>query len=150
LAENLPPSGSFEPYADKAQLDLDALVEELTQSADLGEYDYDTVDTATQGPSLPIILLSTASAIAGFITALYVAYRELALGIEVSAALATLFGSAVLGITGASLSAITRTRAATANIAFSCGLILLSLLFFSLCLLVGAVGAFLIMMVAGA
>ena len=148
MAENLPPSGLFRPYDDEGQLDLDALVEELAQAEDLDEYGL--VDRTNYGPSLPIILLSAASAIAGFISALYVAYREMAFGIEMSAAIATLFGSAVLGITGASLSALTRTRAATSNIAFSCGLILLSLLFLGLCLLVGAVGAFLLMLLARA
>lgn len=147
MAENLPPSGIFDTYENEGRLDLDALVEELAQAEDLDEHEM--VDTTIQGPSLPIILLSTASAIAGFITALYVAYRELAFGLEMSAAIATFFGSAVLGITGASLSAITRTRSATSNIAFSCGLIVLSILFFGLCLFIGAVGASLLMMLAG-
>ncbi|HRW04077.1 MAG TPA: hypothetical protein P5121_03210 [Caldilineaceae bacterium] len=150
MAENFPPSGLFDTYANEGdnegRLDLDALVEELAQAEDPDRYEVQ--DEADPGPSLPIILLSAASAIAGFITALYVAYRELAFDIEISAAIATFFGSMVLGITGASLSAMTRTRAATSNIAFSCGLILLSLLFFGLCLLVGAVGAFLLMMLA--
>jgi len=148
LAENLPPSGLFDTYENEGQLDLNMLVDELTQAEELDESEM--VDPTIQGPSLPIILLSTAGAIAGFITALYIAYRELAFGIEVSAAIATFFGSIVLGITGASLSAITRTRSATSNIAFSCGLILLSILFFGLCLFIGAVGAFLLMMLASA
>lgn len=146
MAENLPPSGLFDAYENEGQLDLNALVEELAQAEKPGEYAIE--DRAGEGPSLPIILLSAASAIAGFIIALYVAYRELAFGIEVSAAIATFVASAILGITGASLSAITGTRSATSNIAFSCGLILLSIVFFCLCLLVGAIGAFLLMVFA--
>ncbi len=101
------------------------------------------------GPSLSIILLSAASTIAGFIIALYLSYREFAFSIQVSAAIATFFASATLGITGAALSTLTDSRAATSNIAFSCGLILISLLFFGLCLLVGAVAALFLLLVAG-
>ena len=147
MAENLPPSGLFDTYENEGQLDLNALVEELAQAEDPDEYEM--AEQTAYGPSLPIILLSAASAIAGFITALYIAYRELAFGIEMSAAIATFFASAILGITGAALSAITRTRSAMSNIAFSCGLILLTIVFFGLCLFVGAIGAFILMMLAG-
>ncbi len=147
MADNYPPSELFDPFADEGRPDLDTLVDELTQAENLAveEWEQPTV----HGPSLPIILLSAASAIAGFITALYVAYQELAFSIEASAAIATFFASAVLGVTGAALSVITRTRSATSNIAFSCGLILLSVLFFGLCLLVGAVAALALLMLSG-
>jgi hypothetical protein len=147
LADKFSPSDEFDLFVDEGQPDLDALVEELAQAENLDSAGWEEV--VPQGPSLPIILLSAASAIAGFITALYIAYRELSLSIELSAGLATLFASAVLGITGAALSTITRTRAAASNIAFSCGLIFLSLLFFGLCLLVGAVAALILLMLAG-
>lgn len=147
MADKLPPSDEFDLFADEGQSDLDALVEELAQAEHIDSTEWD--DVVPQGPSLPIILLSAASAIAGFIIALYVAYRELSLPIALSAGLATLFASAVLGITGALLSSITRTRAAASNIAFSCGLILLALLFFGLCLLVGAVAALILLLLAG-
>lgn len=147
MAENFPPSGLFDPFADEGQSDLDALVEELAQAETLEIEDWEP--PIAQGPSLPIILLSAASAIAGFITALYVAYRGFAFSIEASAAIATFFASVVLGVTGAALSFITRTRAATSNIAFSCGLILLSLLFFGICLLVGAAAALVLLMLSG-
>lgn len=130
--------------------DLAALIDDIDypyQSTDESTYTSPTL--ITSGPSIAIILLSAASAIAGFIIALYVSYRELAFSIEASAAIATLFASASLGVTGAALSAVTQSRAATSNIAFSCGLILISLLFFGLCLLVGAVAALLLIMVAG-
>jgi len=146
LAENFPPSGLFDPLADEGQPDLDALVEELTQAETLEVEDWE--EPLAQGPSLPIILLSAASAIAGFITALYVTYRGLSFSIEASAGIATFFASMVLGVTGAALSIITRTRSATSNIAFSCGLILLSLLFLGLCLLVGAAGALALLMLS--
>ena len=105
MAEKFPPSELFDPFESEGQLDLDALVEELAQAENLDADEF--VEPLPQGPSLPIILLSAASAIAGFITALYIAYSELAFSIEASAAIATFFASAVLGITGAALSAIT-------------------------------------------
>ncbi len=147
MAENFPPSGLFDPLADEGRPDLDALVAELAQAEMLEVEDWE--EPIAQGPSLPIILLSAASAIAGFIVALYVTYRGLAFRIEASAAIATFFASVVLGATGAALSFITRTRAAASNIAFSCGLILLSLLFLGLCLLVGAAAALVLLLLSG-
>jgi len=92
-------------------------------------------------PSLPIILLSAASGISAGIIALYITYRTFGLAIEWSVAIAVLCLSAALGCTGALLSTLTGSRAAMSNIAFSCGLILITLLFFALCTLVGAIAA---------
>jgi hypothetical protein len=89
-------------------------------------------------PSLPIILFSAAGGVAGGVLTLYVAYGRMALGPELSAGLATLGLLFSLGISGATLSAATGSRAAPANILFSCGLILLMLVFLGLCVLVGA------------
>ncbi len=89
-------------------------------------------------PSLPIILFSAAGGIAGGVVALFAATRWFHLGLELSAAVATLGMLFSLGISGAVLSAITGSRAAPVNILFSCGLILLTLLFLALCLLAGA------------
>ncbi|MEZ4860975.1 MAG: hypothetical protein R3C14_06710 [Caldilineaceae bacterium] len=118
----------------------------------LGELDlderYDDFAEGPSSPSLPIIFLSAASAIAGGVITLYVAYRMLLLPIELSAGLATFVASIALGLTGAGLSFLTRSRAATSNIAFSCGLIVLSLLFFGLCTLVGAAAALFLMMIS--
>lgn len=142
----------------RSQLDQDIadLIDELdypNQYVDEQYVDETTTlyqtEAVPSGPSLSIILLCAASAVAGFIIALYVSYRELALSIQASAAIATFFSSVVLGLTGAALSAITNSRAVTSNIAFSCGLIVLSLLFFGLCLLAGAVAALLLLMIAG-
>lgn len=146
MAQNGPPSDFFESDVNEGLPDLDELIEDLGYAEELNRY---APDNTPQGPSLPIILLSTASAIAGFIVALYLAYREFAFRIEISAAIATFFASAVLGITGATLSAITGARSAVSNIAFSCGLILISVLFFGLCLLVGAFGALLLLLISG-
>ena len=89
-------------------------------------------------PSLPIILFSAASGVAGGVIALFVSYRWLEWGVEISAGLATLALLFCLGFSGAILSAAIGSRAAPVNILFSCGLILLALLFLALCLLVGA------------
>ncbi|MEZ4677573.1 MAG: hypothetical protein R2932_25490 [Caldilineaceae bacterium] len=149
MVQNDPPSDLFDPFKNEGLSDLDMLLEDLGHSDLPAKTDEERFFDVPQGPSLPIILLSAASAIAGFIVALYVSYRELSFSIEASAAIATFAASTILGITGATLSAITQTRAATSNIAFSCGLIVLSLLFFGLCLLVGAVAALLLLMLAG-
>jgi hypothetical protein len=91
-----------------------------------------------QTPSLPIILFSAASGVSGAVIALFVSFRWLQWGIELSAGLATLALLFSLGISGAVLSAATGSRAAPVNILFSCGVILLALFFMALCLLVGA------------
>ena len=89
-------------------------------------------------PSLPIILFSAASGVAAGVIALFVSYRWLQWGIELSAGRATLALLFGLGISGAILSAATGSRAAPVNILFSCGVILLATFFLALCLLVGA------------
>lgn len=76
---------------------------------------------------------------AGAVIALFVSYRWLQWGVELSAGLATLALLFGLGISGAILSAAMGSRAAPINILFSCGVILLALFFLALCLLVGAV-----------
>jgi hypothetical protein len=96
-------------------------------------------------PSLPIILFSAAGGIAGGIIGLYISLSMLQWPIEISAGVATLSMLLALGVSGATLSAITGTRAAPVNILFSCGLILMVLMFFALCTLVGAIGAALLL-----
>lgn len=110
----------------------------------LGEFD----DGDTR-PSLPIILLSAAGALAGGIITLYITYRLLGVAIELSAGIATLGASIALGVTGAGLSIITGSRAAMSNIAFSCGLLVLSALFLGICTLMGALTALLLTMMGG-
>lgn len=110
----------------------------------LGEF-----DDGDTGPSLPIILLSAASALASGIIALYITYRLLGVAIELSAGIATLGASIALGVTGAGLSILTGSRAAMSNIAFSCGLIVISGLFLGICTLMGAVMALLLTMMGG-
>lgn len=129
----------FDLSGNEGPLELDDIVED-----GLG-----ALDDEEPSPSLPIILLSAASAIAGGIIALYVTYRLLALEIELSAGIATFCASVALGVTGAGLSALTNSRAAVSNIAFSCGLIVISVLFLGICTLLGAVTALLIVMVGG-
>jgi hypothetical protein len=96
------------------------------------------VEERYHAPSLPIILFSSASGVAGAVIALFISYKWMQWGIELSAGLATLALLFGLGISGAMLSAATGSRAAPVNILFSCGLILLAVFFLALCLLVGA------------
>lgn len=93
--------------------------------------------------------MSAAGGIAGGILGLYVAYIALDLSAELSAAVATLSLCLALGITGAGLSALTGSRSAAGNIALSCGLVVLTVLFFSLCTLAGALVATFILTAGG-
>ena len=106
------------------------------------EVDWDWADAeppeAGSAPSLPIILFSAAGGVAGGVITLYVAYERMGLRPELSAALATLGLLFSLGISGALLSAATGSWSAPVNILFSCGVILLVMVFLGLCLLVGA------------
>ncbi len=102
------------------------------------EYDSEIDD---RGPSLPIILFSAASGVAGGVIGLYVTYDVLEWGIQPSVFVAVLCLSLGVGLAGAGLSALTESPATLGNIALSCGLILVSLLFLGLCMLVGALAA---------
>jgi hypothetical protein len=97
-------------------------------------------------PSLPIILISAACGIAAGVVGLYVTRMWLRWDVQPSVFVAVLGLSLGLGMSGAGLSALTGSRAAIANIVFSCGLIGASLVFFALCSLVGALGATLLLM----
>lgn len=74
---------------------------------DLGEFETDEEAERRRAPSLPIILFSAASGVAGAVIALFVSYRWLQWGVELSAGLATLALLFGLGISGAILSAAT-------------------------------------------
>jgi hypothetical protein len=96
-------------------------------------------------PSLPVILFSAACGVAGGIIAFYFAYRTFGLPVEWSAGIGTLGLLFALGVSGAALSAALGSRAAPSNILFSCGLIVLALLFFTFCALVGGLGALILL-----
>lgn len=106
-------------------------------------------DFDDSGPSLPIILISAAAGIASGVIGLYITYIVLGWDLPVSVFVAVLCASAGLGVSGATLTALTETKAATANIAMSCGLILISLVFLSLCMLSGAIVATLLVLLGG-
>jgi hypothetical protein len=108
-------------------------------------YDEYDVEEPTARPSLPIILISAAAGIAGGVVALYVTYLVLGLDVPISVFFAVLGLSFGVGVAGTGLSLLTRSKAAIANIVFSCGLILASLAFFGLCTLFGALGATLLL-----
>lgn len=94
--------------------------------------------------SWPIIFFSTACGAGLGILALYVAYRIIQLPLPWSAGLATLCMIGVLGGMSAGLSILTRAHT-LANVALSCGLIVVTLFFFGLCSFVGALAATLLL-----
>ena len=143
MAARAPSPIMFELPNGEGSVDLDDIADGLNDDG------IDEFDDAGTGPSLPIILLSAASALASGIIILYISYRLLGVEIELSAGLATFGASIALGITGAGLSLVTGSRAAMSNIAFSCGLIVISVLFLGVCTLLGAVTALLLTMMSG-
>jgi hypothetical protein len=106
-------------------------------------------DFDDSGPSLPIILISAAAGIAGGVIGLYITYIVLGWELPAGVFVAVLCASAGLGVSGASLTALTGARAATANIAMSCALILISVVFLGLCMLSGAIVATLLVIFGG-
>lgn len=112
--------------------------EALAVDDDPDGFEFIEEDERLRTPSLPIILFSSASGVAGAVIALFISYQWLQWGIELSAGLATLALLFCLGFSGAILSAATGSRAAPVNILFSCGVILLAIFFLALCLLGGA------------
>lgn len=123
----------------QAENDLPALADDDL----LGETWDESFDPAGT-PSLSIILFSAACGVAGGIIGLYVSYVLLQLGAVLSAGVATLALLFSLGISGATLSALSGSRSAPVNILFSCGLILLAFFFLALCALFGALAGTLI------
>lgn len=107
------------------------------------EYELEIEETR---PSLSIILISAACGIACGVVSLYITRINLRWELQPSVFVAVLGLSLGMGAAGAGLSALTGSRAAIANIVFSCALIGASLLFFALCSLVGALGATLLLL----
>ncbi|MEX1019571.1 MAG: hypothetical protein WDZ49_07930 [Litorilinea sp.] len=128
-----PPTEFTPPDFFLEDVDLDALEAAAPEFAP---------DDAT--PSLPVILVSAACGLGGGVIGLYLAYVVFAWPLPWVAAASTLALLFSLGISGALMSAATGTRAAPANILFSCGLLLAATLFLGLCSVVGALTATLI------
>lgn len=80
---------------------------------------------------------------------LYGTYTVLGWELPASVFVAVLCASAALGVSGAGLTSLTGARAGTANIAMSCGLILVSIVFLGLCMLLGALAATVIVLSSG-
>ena len=83
-------------------------------------------------PSLPVILISAACGIAGGSIGLYLGYVAFGLNVAYSAGIATLCMLFGLGVSGAVLTAVSKQRNAFINIAFSCTLIVLVVLFMTI------------------
>lgn len=92
-------------------------------------------------PSLPVILVSAACGMGGGVLGLYFSYALFDWPVVWVAATTTLTLLFCLGLSGALMSAATGSRAAPANILFSCGLIVAAALFLGLCLTIGALAA---------
>lgn len=108
---------------------------------------YDAYDPALdeEQPSLIIILLSAACGVGAGVIGLYVTYTVLGWAAPPSVFVAVLAMSLALGVVGAGLSIVTASRAALKNIVFSCGLVLLAVMFLGLCMVAGAVAAALLL-----
>lgn len=102
-----------------------------------------------EAPSLPIILVSAAMGIIGGVATYFILQQLFNVRVEYSVAAAVLALCFGLGATGGVLSAATGSRAAVPNILFSCGVILLAGLFLGLCMVVGALGATLMLFLQG-
>ncbi len=82
------------------------------------------------------------SAMFGF----YITYGVLGWGPQLCAAVATLFMLGTIGVVSGGLSGLSNSGAGWVNVGFSCGLVVLSVLFFGLCTVFGAIVATLILM----
>lgn len=135
------PKISYEPIA--LTQNLPSLpTQEFYSDLDLGSYDFE--EDELSGPSLPIILISAASAVGLGILSFFISYELLRFRIELSAGIATLCLFIIVGALSSGLSALVGSRAAMSNLGFGCGLIMLMMLFFSLCLISGAFAAMLL------
>jgi hypothetical protein len=98
-------------------------------------------DVNDAGPSLPIVLLSSALGVGAGIIALYVAYIVLGWSLPAGVFVAVLMLCVGVGAAGTGLTIVTGSRAVLPNITLGCGLVFATTLFFGLCVLAGAVGA---------
>jgi hypothetical protein len=94
-----------------------------------------------RAPSPPIVVFSAAFGLGLALVGLYLSYGTAQASIEISVAVATLMLCFGIGTSGALLSWLTGSRAALPNIGLSCGLVVLTLSFLSMCVIVGALGA---------
>ena len=92
-------------------------------------------------PSLPIILISVFVGLGSGALGLYLAYGALGWSLPASAAFATLTLLMGLAASAGGLSSLEGTGSGWINLGLSCGLLLLLLIYFGFCLLVGAVAA---------
>jgi hypothetical protein len=125
LARELSTPDPFDPPNDPALFD-----------ADLGA-------EPALSPSLPIILFSAACGLGTGILSFYVVNRLLLMNLPLSAGAATLCALALLSASAGGLSVLTNSNALV-NVAFGCGLIVLTVTFFAFCSLIGALAATLV------
>lgn len=112
------------------------------------DFGYEALVPRDKSPSAPIILLSAAvGLLVGMIT-FYLAYQLLWLRVEIATGLSLVMLFIGLAITSIGLSSLSNSDAVMSNLAFSCGLILLSVLFFGLCIVTGALSATILLLLA--
>ena len=112
----------------------------LDSSLDGAAWDLDDA-----GPSLPIVLLSAALGVGAGVIVLYLTYIVSGWPLPVSVFVSVLVLCIGLGVAGAGLTILTGSRAVLPNVTLGCGLVFATILFFGLCVLVGAVGATLVL-----
>ncbi len=98
------------------------------------------------GPSLPIALFSAALGVGSSVILLYLSYIALRWPLPASVFASVLVLCLALGFTGVGLTTLSGSRAVLPNVTLGCGLVFATLLFFGLCVLVGAAGATLMLM----
>ena len=109
------------------------------------DFSYSGNEERDVSPSLPIILLSAACGLGVGMLGFYLGYSILHLGVSWSAAIATFGLLGGVAVVAGVLTVASRSQALLSNIGFSCGLIVMSMLFLGLCTLVGAIVATLVL-----
>lgn len=99
-------------------------------------------------PSAPIILLGAAAGLLCGMIGFYVSYQIIGIGIELTTAVALIALFIGLTVSSIGLSSLASSSALMSNLAFSCGLVVLSVLFFGLCIVSGALGATILMLLS--
>ncbi|OUC08114.1 hypothetical protein RY27_10935 [Litorilinea aerophila] len=127
----------FEPYpVDDRVADLEPTVPMALRELE---------EELAPAPSLLVVLGSALAGIAGGVLSLYVVYGLFRWPIELSVGAATFALLMALLISGVILSALVDSRALAANLLFSCSLVVAVLLFFTCCILAGALAAVLLL-----
>lgn len=125
------PSGNLNPWSES----LADIESELGHSSD-------------PTPSIPIILLSSAFGLVCGMIGLFLSYGVVGFGVEWSVAACMISTFVGLAVSSIGLSILSESSAYLGNLLFGCGLIVLSVLFFTLCTVAGALASAIILLLA--